>query len=249
MTKISVSDAEQLLKVVEESLRHRWEIKNLNSRSLVDVQRQRISASEAEKEYKLKIDFWHVLTVMAALTSMLFLLKFYLNLEWVMRQSIFIKTVALWPVLITALCLYRSTRLKEKRQAASETMEACEDVIVGFNSSVQSLNPLGIGNPYHDVVNERVIKQRAVLIACKLLDAEAEFDRLRLDPDLVRGDVIRAGNWLQKCQEWFDKLWLAATVVFGLELDKASIFEQAKKERACNTYEKPATVPPIRKHF
>ncbi|MEK7641791.1 MAG: hypothetical protein AAB365_02240 [Patescibacteria group bacterium] len=229
MNSINTEEVERLMRVVSEPLRHSWEAKN-NHGSLRVLQKSWNQALIDADRYSKKEDKWETWSVVGAVTVLISAWIFgYLMKD----QSMLIRGLFLAVILgACGLIFLRVNYYERKIKTVLPLIQNGNTVFGSFKKSVDALNPLGTGNSYHDVVTDKVVRERLVSLAYRTLDAQAGFDKSRLIPEACRYDIIHSGQWIEKCENWFDQVWNVATQDFALVFDKTKIFEDAAAELA-----------------
>ena len=217
------------MRVVAESLRLKWEKVMINGQSLLTAKQEKETALTKIKQNDTKSN--RIQKIMFGLGA-LFILAIACSSKWsivhpvwfvVMRGILFLAIIA---------CVVWLWCLDNKNQAARQNISDCDKIFARLDGSVNSLNCQGQGNSYWDIIDESQIKKRLVREAYKILDAQADFETIRIVSDVARSSVIYAGNWIEVCEGKFDRIWNVATVDFGLVLDKGEIFKQASTQLA-----------------
>jgi hypothetical protein len=228
--KITDEEVARLLRVVSEPLHSRWENKNLNGRSLLDLQKSREKAVKEVDELKKKSRRVNLLMIYIGIPVLCMIV-------WFVSKSINPQSFLTRFMLSAGSGFVYSTlvinilrRLERKTSIANEVIWQCNEVFEKLHQSVASLNPLRTGNFYHDLITEELVSRRMITLAFRILDAEASFDGCRHSPDATRYDVVHSGNWVEKCQSLFEQAWCTAIDDFDLKLDKSAIFKEATSE-------------------
>jgi len=222
---MNIEEIERLLRVVSDPLRHQWEIRKLNSRSLLDVKKSREDAIKLGKKSQRKSELWIGISVIPGVIFSLSCIAYSngsgpmpgILLAWLTGITVLLGTGALW----------NSRRWRIVRESTGQTVSACDSIFENFKRSVDSLNPLGTGKTYWDLITSEYVSDKATGLAERVLDAEERFDNCRHKRNVSRYDVVYSGQWVDSCQGCFKRLWCAATNDFGIELDKADIYRKA----------------------
>lgn len=212
------------MRVTSEPLRRNWERAMNNGQKLEDV----ISSREQENR-KWKARERNSYASLLVLSSLLILVSSVVIhmigdqwCGWTLKFSLIVAANVLTFLAVIWNVFFWPARYDKIRHKIDE----CEKILVTFQASVDALNPLGIGNTYHDVLTAAVVIDRIVDLAYKVVDAEDRFERL-LQPGAIRFDIVHGGQWIEKCNAWFERIWTSATVDFALELNKREIFARA----------------------
>lgn len=223
--KITNEEVERLMRVVADSLRQRWEKVFTRGTSLIQIRRDReATLAEIDRNSKKSNRILICMFVLGALFVAILALPARIG-----DGVYFIRGLVFTPIFVCQCWQwYLDRRILVLRQCVSDL----DDIFSRLGLSVDSLNCLGQGNPYWDIIAEPQVTERLVRAAYRILDAQANFESCRLRPDAVRYDVIHAGNWIEHCEGKFDQIWNTATHDFELVLDKGEIFKQAARELA-----------------
>lgn len=240
--KINNEEIERLLRVVSESLRLSWEKTMINGQSLLTAKKERDDAfvliERNDKKSKR-------IMILILLLGALFM--FVSNAMHPFESGIVVWAVVIQVVLLllvfVGVCLQRN--LEKKNSVARRDISECEDTFTWLGESVDSLNCLGVGNPYWDIIDEPQVKEKLVRAAYRVLDAQASFESCRVKPNVDRYSVIRAGNWIEHCEGMFNRIWDTSVHDFGLTLDKEKIFKQASKELEKDKVKKTSDCPDV----
>jgi len=225
--KINNEEIERLMRVLAESLRLRWEKAMIHGRSLLIVQQEIETAliKISQNDTKGK----RILKLMCGL-GVLFMLALTYPSRWDTFDHVWVTVIRGISFLAVIGCFVWLWYLDKTRHAALQNISDCDKIFARLKRSVDTLNCLGQGNPYWDIIDESLVIERLVRAAYRVLDAQAFFEKIRLIPDVDRNGIIHAGNWIGHCEGVFDQIWNVATHDFGLELDKGEIFKQASTE-------------------
>ncbi len=222
---MNTSEVERLLRVVSGLLRKEWESK-AGVGDLVKLSKARLDAEKQEAR-ALKVQAW-VAAATAIIVIFFVLLAVTVGESREGFRSVNTLTVAaIVGLIITVLGIFVSNLFRTEADVAKRELANYNAVFEKFEKSVKSLNPLGIGNTYHDVIDNDYIGKMASRLAYRVLDAESRFDIARQVANVCRYDVVRVGHWIEHCQQHFDTFWSAATTDFGQVLNKSEIFKSA----------------------
>jgi hypothetical protein len=227
MKEINNEEIARLMRVTSEPLRRNWEKGMTNGVKLEEVISSREIAIAKQKASKRNSDI--TLLVLFPL-----LLLFCGSMVIMSGYGRITATRGFSLVVIAAFVTFLATiRIVffwfERSNKAWKKIGECEETLAKFQASVDALNPLGIGNIYYDVLTIDVVVIRIVNLAHKVVVAKDCFERL-LKPGAIRSDVVHAGQWIDKCDAWFEGIWTAATVDFGIELNKREMFAKAVQQ-------------------
>lgn len=225
--KITEKEIEVLMRVVAESLRLQWEKVMIHGQSLLTAKQERETALAKIKQNDTKSN--RIQKIMFGLGA-LFILAITYPSKWGIIDPVWVAVIRGIPFSLVVACVVWLWRLDNKNQTARQDISDCDEIFARLGRSVDSLNCLGQGNPYWDVIDEPQVKERLVRAAYRILDAQADFETIRIVPDVARFSVIHAGNWIEHCEGMFDRIWNVATHDFGLVLDKGEIFKQASAQ-------------------
>lgn len=227
--KITNEEVERLMRVVDESLRLRWEKVIIQGQSLLTAKQERETALAQIKQNEKKSN--RILKMLCGLCA-LFILAFTYPSKWGIVDHVWIAVIRVIPFSMVVACAAWLWRLDNKNQVARQNIWDCDEIFARLGRSVDSLNCLGQGNPYWDILDEQEVIKRLIRAAYRILDAQEDFESIRVIPDVARFSVIHAGNWIEHCEGMFDRIWNVAIHDFGLVLDKGKIFKQASAELA-----------------
>lgn len=232
--KIDEKKIECLMRVVSEELRLRWEKAMIQDQSLLTAKQERETALAKIKQNDTKSN--RIQKTMFGLGA-LFILAITYPSKWGIVDPVWVAVIRGIPFSMVIACVVWLWRLNNKNQTARQNISDCDEIFARLGRSVDSLNCLGQGNPYLDIIAEPQVIERLVTAAYRVLDAQAKFEFCRFNPKISRFDVSHAGNWVEYCEERFGKIWNTATHDFGLALDKTEIFRQATRKLATDNIE------------
>lgn len=227
MNKIDNEEIDRLMRVTSEPLRRNWEKVMINGGKLEDIISSREYAIKTQKACKKNSDRSPlVLFPLLILTcGEMFIIA---GDRWHGLTLRFV-LVVLAALTIFSACIWTVYYWSEKSNKMWRQIAAYDLTLGSFKDSVDALNPLGIGNTYHDLITAEIVAERVVDLAYKVVDAEDRFER-SLKPGAIRTDVMNAGEWINKCTGWFDCIWRAATISFALPLIKKETFARAVQD-------------------
>lgn len=220
-------EIERLMRVVAESLRSQWEEVMNRGQSLLTAKQERETALAKIKQNDTQRN--RIQKTMFGLGAILLLAITYPS-DLDIVDPVRVVVIRSIPFSMITVCLVWLWCLDNKDRVARQIISSCDEIFARLGSSVDSLNCLDQGNPYWDVIDEPQVKERLVRAAYRVLDAQAKFETIRIEPKAARSSVIQAGNWIEHCEGMFDRIWKVATYDFGLELDKGEIFKQASAQ-------------------
>lgn len=217
------------MRVVAESLRLRWEKVMIQGQSLLTAKQERETAlAQISRNDKKSNRIQKLMFCLGAL----FVLAITYPSKGGIIDPVWIAVIRGVPFSMVVACIVWLWRLDDKNQVARQDITDCEEIFARLGRSVDSLNCLGQGNSYWDVLDESEVSKRLIRAAYRILDAQEDFETIRVVPDVARFSVIHAGNWIEHCEGMFDRIWNVATHDFSLVLDKGGIFKQASAELA-----------------
>ncbi len=218
-----------LMKNVDRPLRERWEKRKLGQ-SLREVQALRLTALALSEKYQNKMTFWTRMT--AALFILFLLVVLVAPLITKAVNSVAIMTITIAFVVTGAPYLFIIRRLVSLSSAMEEqgsNIERYNTFFKSFEESIEGLNPLAssLGNPMF--LTEEGALQIAVDYSAKVSAAEENFDICCKDrtqgQKIPRHNVTEAGIWLQRTQDWLDKVLNTAKNDFELPWEQKKIFQ------------------------
>jgi len=233
--KITDKEIERLMRVVDESLRLCWEKVMIQGQSLLTAKQKRESALARIEQNDKKSN--RIQKIMFGLGA-IFILAITYPSKWGIVDPVWVAVIRGIPFLMVITCVVWLWRLDNKNQTARQNISDCDEIFARLGRSVDSLNCLGRGNPCWVVIDKPQVRERLVRAAYRILDAQADFETIRIAPDVARFSVIHAGNWIEYCEEIFDQIWNVATHDFDLALDKGEIFKQASAQLAKDNAER-----------
>ncbi|MEI6057563.1 MAG: hypothetical protein WCQ60_01145 [bacterium] len=228
---MNINDKEiaRLLRVLSEPLRKNWEIKFNQGKSLLELQlrRTQLLGSIALLRGRCQVLYYLglgvlILAVVAGITWMGWSIH---HSDEIQKRGGFI-IAGLSIVLFASVAILKVIFDNKTMDLSHELMEL-DAVFEKLQQSVDSLNPLGIGNTHHDVHTEKTVTDMAVGLGFKVLDATDRLFKVCARTPLSRHDIAHSLQWEEKCSAWFAQLWDVAIKDFGLKLDKTDVFKQA----------------------
>ncbi|MFA6404975.1 MAG: hypothetical protein WCW03_03185 [Candidatus Paceibacterota bacterium] len=236
--KINNGEIESLMRVMAESLRQRWEKVMIQGQSLLTAKQERETALAKIKQNDTKSNLIQKIMFGLGGLGALFVLAITYLSKWGVVDPIWVAVIQGITFSMVVACIVWLWCLDNKNQAARQNISNCDEIFARLGRSVNSLNCLGQGNPYWDVIDEPHVKERLVRAAYRILDAQADFETIRIVPNVARFSVIHTGNWIEHCEGMFDRILNVATHDFGLTLDKGEIFKQASAQLAKDNAER-----------
>lgn len=217
-------EVDRIFRIASESFRTKWEIQRNSGQSLLELKVARETTLVQEKQYRRKCKI--MVYVLFACIASLFFIQSYLNSHLKnYKADLLILGVFLCFFIPLNVMFIRADKNLSKRK---EEINRCDSIFEQFAQSLSALNPLGTGNSYHDVVDESYVKDRAITLAFRVVDAQAKFDALRNNPEASRDEVTGAGEWIKRCEAQLDKFESNLKSNFGQQLDRTSIFRAAE---------------------
>ena len=228
---MNTDEVERIFRVASEPLRTKWEVQRNSGQSLLELKAARETALVQEKQYQRKSKSWSL--------TMLVCFPLFLSIQLYFGSPNDNWGALLGPLLGVVLLLFAAIpiavmaeRAHRNRFKQRDEIDRCDSILEQFAKSLSALNPLGTGNSYHDVVDESYVKDKAITLAVRVVDAQAKFDALRNNPEASRDEVTGAGEWMKKCESQLDKFESNLNSDFGQSLDKPPIFKAAEAHLA-----------------
>jgi hypothetical protein len=151
------------------------------------------------------------------------LVIFLLTLFWIDSKKDF-PFVGIIPLAVfTILFMIIVTLLTRKVVKAEKTLAVSVSILEKFRTAVE-----GLDNPENPESIQNLLVTRAVMI----LDCEVKFDEVRVQKERRTWNVLHYGNFLEKEQKTLQALLDLAWESFGLNYDKAKIFNLARSHLA-----------------
>ena len=221
--KMKNEEVDRIFRVASELFRTKWEVQRNAGQSLLGLKKARQTALTQEKTYGQKRRFWY--TVM--LTGMLLTLLVDLFLPLSKSTKGISNTLITLLIMLPSMIIYiRADKLWFKQK---DEIARCNGILEKFSASLAALNPLGTGNSYHDLIDEKYVGDRALTLAIQVVDAQTAFDVLRKNPEASRSAVIHGGEWIEKCEGDLETFESTLTEDFGLPPpDKPKLFKAAE---------------------
>jgi hypothetical protein len=232
--KINTEEIARLLRVASSPIREKWETIRNGGKNLFELRLQREQLNALAESYEKKMRTLYRLMMIMAFVGLLEAISFpiWTHLVQSGKESfwgIILVVVILSPLLVLSVGY---GILTSRFENASTARTQCDVVFDKFQRSIDALNPMGIGNRYHDIITEQSITNTAEHLALRVLDGEQRFEQSRLDLNEAAYNVIHYGNWTEKCRNDLERFWQVVTDDFGLKLDKVSIFDRAATDLA-----------------
>lgn len=217
-------EVDRMFRVVSDPFREKWEVQRNSCQSLLDLRKTREIAIAQEKAYREKRSFWFYAIMIEAVLSIL-------PLWW---PSLSINNHVIFYLLFVLIVMIPTTimfaRTEKNWYKQKDKVARCDGIFEKFAKSLTALNPLGTGNSYLDIIDEKYVEDKTLTLAIRVVDAQTAFDALRKNPEASRSAVIRGGEWVEKCEFVFEAFENNLAVDFGLKLlDKSRVFRDAQE--------------------
>lgn len=216
-------EIDRLLRISSHSLRIGWENNRNNglSLSVVDDARK-IAMAQAAKYGR-----WSVFGVVMAYTGIIIGIGILYNVVPLPDNTKAAYGVIACVAFIVSFSLIALLMIETRHTYEKAVVIRYDSIFENFDKSLAALNPLGTGNSYHDVIDEKYVENRAVTLAIRLVTAQNEFDNIRFNTNRARLDIVRCCEWLGKCDAEFDTFEKVCREDFGIILDRPNVFQKA----------------------
>jgi hypothetical protein len=143
--------------------------------------------------------------------------------------SFFANTVSC--AIATIVCLlpvlYFAFFKKEQLDKGCEILKKCNGIFDGFRDAVKALNPVEI--PIVLKHSKDSVRVTLVMLAEKILSAEATLNRIRLLPKCYFSEIAECVDSKRNSQTRFDIYCLFVKSTFGIEFPKSELFAHARR--------------------
>ncbi len=221
---MNTDEINRLLRVTTPSLRKGWEAKKLGGRSLEALKQIREEALVKRLSEARRFQILSVIIVAVALVSII-VSGCVSHRHAGSFEKYLILSLGIAVDLIIAI--YALRRFLKTMKSNMDAMAECDVAFESFGKSVDALNPLGIGNTYHDLITTEVIDERIVDLAERVISVEDSFEADRANKKISRSSLVHNYQWIVKCESKLQMIWNSACDDFGLPFDRPTVINRA----------------------
>lgn len=228
MKSINTEEVDRLMRVVSEPLRKQWEARNNDGKSLVGLQKARRESDSYIKNSEIQtqnLKKW-------VLPYSVFMLVCVVIIGRWINSGMGFSLLAILAIFAAAMSTIVSLAILGhslgKQHKAREVVESCDEVFTRLQKSVHALNPLGLGNVYHDVITAGYVGGQLESLAYRVIDAQVKFDLVRKDKDASRYEIIHLGNFLEGAEDLVIDALDVAVNDFSLSFEKRDVYQKAR---------------------